>query len=389
MSTAAPTFRLADRFSNVGFSEIVVIRNKILAMKARGLQVYQFEGGEPFAPTPQVIKDACTKALAENKTRYAPSSGIPELIEALTQKVRTRNRLPAEQAHIIVTVGGMQGLFAAFQALLNPSDDVLVFSPYWTPTIDLIAMSGGRSILVDTFKARSEGLKVSLEAALTARTRVILLASPQNPTGVVWTPSEMAEIADFVCSHNLIVVSDEAYEDLVYEGQHVSIGSLPQMYERTISCFTFSKSYSMTGWRIGYAVAAEPFITGMKQAVLYSTNGVSTPTQHAAVKAITSCDDFIRENLPEYRRRRDLLVNGLNSLGLDCELPAGAFYAFPSIAKYSSDSREFAAYLLEKASIATVPGVVFGPQGEAHLRFSYSVSIETIERGLEALSKVL
>lgn len=389
MTSAAPKFCLADRFSDVGFSEIVVIRNKILAMKAAGQQVYQFEGGEPFAPTPQIVKDACIRALAENKTRYAPSSGIPELIEAVLNKAKTRNRLPAEKSHIIVGVGGMQGLFAAFQSVLNPGDDVVVFSPYWTPTRDLITMTGGNSVLVDTFKARREGLGKTLAEAVTPRSRLLLLASPQNPTGVVWNEAEMAQIADFVKAHNLIVISDEAYEDLIYDGKHISIGSLPEMYERTISCYTLSKSYSMTGWRIGYSVAPEPFITGMKQSVLYSTNGVSTPTQYAAVAALKECDDFIAENLQEYKRRRDLLVNGLNEVGLECTLPEGAFYAFPSIAKYSQNSREFAAYLLEKASIATVPGIVFGPEGESHLRFSYSVPVETIERGLEALSRLL
>ncbi len=389
MASAAPRFGLADRFSNVGFSEIVVIRNKILAMKAAGQHVYQFEGGEPFAPTPQIVKDACIQALAENKTRYAPSSGIPELIDAILDKTRTSNGLPAEKSHVIVGVGGMQGLFAAFQAVLNPGEDVLMFSPYWTPTRDLITMTGGNCVLVDTFKARREGLRKTLAQAVTPRSRVLLLASPQNPTGVVWNEAEMAQIAEFVKEYNLLVISDEAYEDIIYDTKHVSIGSLPEMYERTISCYTFSKSYSMTGWRIGYSVAPEPFITGMKQSVLYSTNGVSTPTQYAAVTALRQCGDFIAENLPEYRRRRDLLVNGLNAVGLECSFPAGAFYAFPSIGRYSQNSREFAAFLLEKASIATVPGIVFGPEGEGHLRFSYSVPVETIERGLESLSKLL
>ncbi|MBL8150936.1 MAG: pyridoxal phosphate-dependent aminotransferase [Blastocatellia bacterium] len=362
-------------------------------MKRSGHEVFQFEGGEPFAPTPQAIKDACTQALLENKTRYAPSSGIPELLQALAEKLYKKNNLVVDPSQIIVVAGGMHGLFAAFQAVLNQDEEVLLFSPYWTPTKDLISMTGGKTVLINSLRARSEGITATLKAQLTKRTKLLCLASPQNPTGLVWTREEMVEIANFVKEQNLLVISDEAYEDLVYDGQHVSIASLPDMYRRTLSTFTFSKSYSMTGWRLGYAVAPEPFITGMKQSVLYSTNGVSTPTQWAGLAAIKICEGFISDNLGEYRRRRDMLVEGLCELGFECEPPAGAFYAFPKISKelekYGKTSRDFANFLLEKATIATVPGNVFGPDGEGHLRFSYSVPIETIEAGLEALKKVL
>jgi aspartate aminotransferase len=389
VSSTATRFRLADRLGGVGFSEIVVIRNRILAMKADGQQVFQFEGGEPFATTPQSIKDACLKALAENKTRYAPSSGIPELLSALVKKVNAKNKIPAEPGHLIVVAGGMHGLFAAFQSILNQDDEVLLFSPYWTPTKDLVLMSGGQTVLISTVYARREGLRATLRSHLTSRTRVLCLATPQNPTGIVFTKEEIAEIADFVKEHDLLVIADEAYEDLVYDQNHVSIASLPGMFERTMTIFTFSKSYAMTGWRLGYAVAPEPFITGMKQSVLYSTNGVSTPTQWAGLAAIGCCEDFIRENLAQYRHRRDLLISGLCELGFECDPPAGAFYAFPNIEKFDRDSRKFASFLLERARIATVPGIVFGPDGEGHLRFSYSVPVETIESGLEALKKVL
>lgn len=388
-SKAMYKFNLADRLQDVGFSEIVVIRNKVLAMKNAGHQVHQFEGGEPFPATPQVIKDACGQALMENKTRYAPSSGIPELVTALTNKVNTKNSIPADNQHILVVAGGMHGLFAAFQAVLNPGDEVLLFSPYWTPTKDLISMTGGKTVLVNTLQARQSGLYQTLKSHLSPHTRLLCLSSPQNPTGIVFTATEMAEIADFVKEHNLLVISDEAYEDLVYDQQHISIAALPDMYERTQTVFTFSKSYAMTGWRLGYVVAPEPFITGMKQSVLYSTNGVSTPTQWAGLAAITQAESFINDNLPQYRSRRDLLVNGLNELGFECKHPSGAFYAFPSIKKWSNNSREFAAMLLEKGLVATVPGIVFGPEGEGHLRFSYSLPIETIQAGLAALKKVL
>ena len=184
---------------------------------------------------------------------------------------------------------------------------------------------------------------------------------------------------------NIVVIADEAYEDLVYEGEHFSIASIEGMFERTITSFTFSKSYAMTGWRLGYTVAAEPWMTGLRKTTLYTSNGVSTPTQWAGLAAFNTRSDWLENNRVAYRKRRDLLFAGLNELGLDCEKPAGAFYAFPDVSRISSDSREAADILLDRAQVSTVPGIVFGPDGEGHLRFSFSTSIETIEAGLESL----
>jgi len=186
-----------------------------------------------------------------------------------------------------------------------------------------------------------------------------------------------------------VVIADEAYEDIVYEGEHVSIASLPGMFERTITSFTLSKSYAMTGWRVGYAVASEPWMTGLAKAVLYSSNGVSTPTQWAALAAFTTESDFLETSRAAYRERRDLLVAGLNELGLTCTPPAGAFYVFPDVKGIDKDSRTAAEALLNRAQVATVPGVVFGPQGEGRVRFSFSTSIEMIEGGLESMRRNL
>jgi aspartate aminotransferase len=205
----------------------------------------------------------------------------------------------------------------------------------------------------------------------------------------VFTRNEAEEVAEFATDRDLIVVADEAYEDIVYDGEHVSIASLPGMFERTITSFTLSKSYAMTGWRIGYAVAAQPWMTGLAKATLYSSNGVSTPTQWAALAAISTQSDFLETSRTEYRARRDLLIAGLNELGLTCAPPAGAFYAFPDVSSISNDSRKASEILLNKAQVATVPGVVFGPQGEGHVRFSFSTSRETIEAGLESMRRKL
>lgn len=389
LSTSALAFRLAARLEEVGFSDIVTIRNRVMQLRADGVPVYQFEGGEPYRPTPDYIKEAAIAALRENKTRYAPSSGIPELQRAIVEKLRSRNRITASEEHVIVVNGGMQGLFGAFQSVVNPGDEVLIFSPYWTPIKDLVAHCQASLILVPTEEARANGFRETLDRYATDRTRAIYFNTPMNPTGVVFTRPETEAVARFAIERDLVVVADEAYEDIVYDGEHVSIASLPGMFERTITTFTLSKSFAMTGWRIGYAVASEPWMTGLRKTTLYSSNGVSTPTQWAALAAFTTASDFLETSRVAYRKRRDLLLSGLNELGFTCSPPAGAFYAFPDVSKLSSDSREAAEILLDRAQVATVPGAVFGPHGEGHVRFSFSTSIETIEGGLESMRRNL
>jgi aspartate aminotransferase len=389
-SSATPTvFHLASRLDEIGFSDIVNIRNRIMKLRAQGATVYQFEGGEPYMHTPDFVKEAMIRALAENKTRYAPSSGISELRAAIAEKVNTKNGIRAQTGEVIVLNGGMQGLFGVFQSVVNPGEEVLVFSPFWTPIKDLIAYSQGRTILVPTSEARADGFEKTLARYATDRTRAIYYNTPQNPTGVVFTRDEARAVSRFAQERDLIVIADEAYEDLVYDGEHFSIASIDGMFERTITVFTLSKSYAMTGWRLGYTVAPEPWMTGLRKTTLYSSNGVSTPTQWAALAAFTTETDMLETNRAAYRQRRDLLLAGLNELGLPCDNPAGAFYAFPDVTRISRDSREAAEILLERAQVATVPGVVFGEQGEGHLRFSFSTSIENIEAGLDSLRRNL
>jgi aspartate aminotransferase len=389
MSPSQTVFRLASRLDDIGFSDIVNIRNRIMKLRAEGATVYQFEGGEPYMHTPDYVKEGMVHALEENKTRYAPSSGIAELRAAIADKLRAKNQIPAEPADVIVMNGGMQGLFGAFQSVVNPGDDVLVFSPYWTPIKDLIAHCQGRAVLVPTAEARADGFEKTLARYANERTRAIYYNTPQNPTGVVFDRDEANAVSRFAQERDLIVIADEAYEDLVYEGEHCSIASIDGMFERTITIYTLSKSYAMTGWRIGYTVAPEPWMTGLKKTTLYSSNGVSTPTQWAALAAFTTESNMLETNRAAYRKRRDLLLAGLNELGLNCEKPAGAFYAFPDVTRISLDSREAAEILLERAQVATVPGVVFGEHGEGHLRFSFSTSLETIEAGLDSLRRNL
>jgi aspartate/methionine/tyrosine aminotransferase len=390
MPTAAKSLHTSRRLDEVGFSDIVKVRNQVMALRAAGQPVYGFHGGEPYFDTPQPIKDALTAALNENKTRYAPSSGIEPLRTAIVEKLQRKNGMKhVKPEDILITVGGAHALHAAFEAVLDAGDDALVFSPYWTPIRDMIVMAQARPLLVPTERACKEGLTESLKRYYTKATRAIYYNTPQNPSGTVFTRKDAEEVAAFAIKHNLIVFADEAYEDLVYNGEHFSIATLPGMAERTITCYTLSKSYGMTGWRIGYAVASEPFMTAMRKVVLYSTNGVSTPTQWAALAALNIPEQFLTTQREEYKKRRDLLVAGLNELGFECAIPAGAFYAFARATHIHKQSREAASRLIDKAHVATIPGVIFGPQGEGHLRFGYAVPLETIDHGLEALKKFL
>jgi aspartate aminotransferase len=378
------------RFDRVGFSEIVQVRNRVMELLAAGERVYRFEGGEPYMTTPENIKRAMEKALECNQTRYAPSSGIPELRRAILEKVRRKNLIPADEESPIVVNGGMHGLFAAFATLLDPGDEVLTFSPYWTPIVDVITWNGGVPLLVSTERARARGISATLASVVTPRTKALYWNSPVNPTGDVFSRQEVEEVCAFVAGSGLAMVSDEAYEDLIYEGEkHVSPASLPGMPERTLSVFTLSKSYSMTGWRAGYVIAPERYQSPIRTAVLYSTNGVSTPTQWAALEALSMDATFLEEWKAGYRRRRDRLAEGLRAAGFEVETPRAALYLFPKTPTWlGTDSRAAAAMLLDSARVATVPGLVFGPEGEGHLRFSFSVPEETISAGIDALLRV-
>jgi aspartate/methionine/tyrosine aminotransferase len=381
------SFTVARRLDTVGFSDIVQIRNKIMSLREAGHEVFEFHGGEPFFETPDDIKQAMYAAIADNKTHYAPSSGIAPLRQSLARKLAARNNLNITADDVLITNGGMQALYATFQTVLNPGDECLLFSPFWTPIRDLIHGCEARPVYLDIAEARGIGIRQALETARTERTRAVYFNTPNNPAGFVLTRQEAEEVAAFAREHDLIVVADEAYEDLVFDGEHFSIASLPDMLERTITCYTFSKSYAMTGWRVGYAVALEPWMTGLKKVVLYSTNGVSTATQWAALHALnTPLSELVRRK-EEYRRRRDLMVNGLRSVGFEIEAPAGAFYAFPSAARLSPDSRQASQLLLDRARVSSVPGTVFGKEG--HLRMSFSTAPEVIEGAIESIRKNL
>jgi aspartate aminotransferase len=381
------TLSPAERIARLGFSDIVRIRNRVLEMQARGARVLRFEGGEPFMPTPEYVKEAMRDALARNETRYAPSSGVAPLLDVIVEKLARKNALRVDKSNVIVTSGGAHGLFCAFQSTVNPGDDVMFFSPYWTPIRDQVNYCGGRPVLVPWDDVAGSDMRELLERHATDRTRVLYVNSPSNPTGNMLTIEQLRAIAGFAQERDLAVIADEAYEDLIYDAEHVSLASLDGMFARTVTVFTLSKSFAMTGWRAGYVVADALWMDGIRKLVLNSINGVSTPTQFAAVAAIRH--GFDPAWTAEYRRRRDLLVAALSDAGFRLTRPPGAFYLFPDVrARLGNDSWQAMETLLERTSIASVPGVVFGPHGEGHLRLSFSTSIETIEEAAAAIKQL-
>ncbi|MCA1732578.1 MAG: aminotransferase class I/II-fold pyridoxal phosphate-dependent enzyme [Acidobacteria bacterium] len=388
--TAPPApLRPAMRSQRLGFSDIVRIRNEVLAMAAAGKKVIRLEGGEPFPPTPPFVIDAIKEALDRGETRYAPSSGIPKLLEAICAKLQRKNGIATDPGGVIVVNGGAHGLFCSFQATLDEGDEAIFLSPYWTPIRDLVRYAGGEPVMVPWEEASETSPAAAIERRLTPRSRLIYVNSPSNPTGRVLDRAALEAIAQLAIQRDLLVIADEAYEDLTWDGDHVSIASLPGMAERTITVFTLSKSYALTGGRIGYVVASPTFMEVLRKLVLNSTNGVSTPTQFGALAALTEGSGWIEEKRVEYLQRRDFLVTGARAAGFECSVPAGAFYLFANVReRLGSDSWAAMKQLLDSTGIATVPGAVFGAEGEGHLRMSYSTSMSVLEEADAALRKL-
>jgi aspartate aminotransferase len=365
------------------------MRNTALALEARGEPVIRLEGGEPYHPTPPHVVEALAQAARDGKTRYPASDGILPLRKRLLERIVVKNGFTeATLEGILVTCGGAQGLFAAFSATVDPGDDVLVPSPYWTPIADMIALFGGRLVEANVLDAHGpDAVKAALESSITEKTKLLYFNSPVNPTGRVFTRPEVEAIADFAEDHDLVVISDEAYQDLVYGPHpHVSIGALPDMCERTIGVFTLSKTFAMTGFRVGWMLVPEPFRAAARRAVLYGSNGVATPNQWAAVAALDTPGALLDEWRRGYVARRDALSNALAKAGFSKETPEGALYLFPKLPPALGESSEAAAStLLTKHHVASVPGSAFGASGEGRVRVSFSVPEERIARAEEAL----
>ena len=354
--------------------------------------VVSFGLGEPDFPTPENIIEAGCDALRNGWTKYVSNQGIPLLLSALAEKMRTCNGMAhVTEDNIHITFGAGQALLLTMETVLNPGDEVIIPTPCFPNYFGYVHMAGGTSVIVPT--KEENGFRVTasdIEAKITSHTKAILINSPCNPTGAVLTEADIRAIAEVARVHNLIVISDEPYEAIIYDGQKCfSMGSIPGMEDLVITVNSFSKSYAMTGWRIGYVVA--PKAVRERMTLLQESMGssVTAMCQKAAVEAITGSQDTVDAMCREYEKRRNLLVEGLNQVqGFSCIKPGGAFYAFPNIKSFGVPSQELAVNILNEVQVLATPGSAFGEGGEGYLRFSYASSEEAILEGIRRLKKM-
>lgn len=384
--------RVSTRVRGVELSGIRVIFD--LASKMP--DVVRLEAGEPDFKTPKHICEAAEKAMKEGKTHYTTSRGIPELRAAIAEKAKKENNIDADpEEEIVVTAGGSCAVYLAIHTTIQEGDEVLIPDPTWPHYEACVKLAGGKPL---TYPLKEElGFSFSadeIQKLITKRTKMIVLATPSNPTGGVVPLKDLKALADVAIKHNIIVLSDEVYEKMVYDGHtHHSIASLPEMKERCITVNSFSKTYAMTGWRLGYAIAPKDIASHMAKLNLFVNSCPSSVSQEAGLAALTGPQDDVVKMLEEYSRRRRIIIDGLKRIeGFRVEPPKGAFYAFPRISDLNYSSWDLCMLLLKEGRVATVPGSAFGACGEGYIRLSYANSVENIKEAIlrieETVSKI-
>ncbi len=347
--------------------------------------------GEPDFVTPEPILKAGVASLQHGDTHYTSNSGILELRQAVTRNLKNLYGVDYDpETEILITVGVSEALYLALTALLDPGDEVIVPQPCFVAYTPEVVFAGGVAVTIatkveDNFQVTAE----AIESKITPKTKALLIGYPNNPTGAVMSRDNLIQIGQLAEKYDLVVISDEIYDRLVYDGAHVCFAALPNMRERTITLGGFSKDYAMTGWRLGYAAAPPELLAAMRKIHQYTIMSAPTTAQVAGIEALNSGEKFVQEMVAEYDRRRRLLVSGLNRLGLDCFEPKGAFYAFPSVAKSGMDDNAFAESLLQEERIAVVPGSAFGESGVGFVRMAYATAYEKIEEALNRMERFM
>jgi len=392
--------KLASRISTIKPSPTLAITAKANALKAEGRDVISFGAGEPDFDTPDHIKMAAVKAIEEGFTKYTPVDGIVELKDAIISKLGRDNQLTYDRSQIVVSCGAKHTLYNLTQVLFEEGDEVIIPSPYWVSYLDMVLLSGARPVILNTGEA--QGFKIlpeQLKSAITRNTKAIIMNSPSNPTGAVYTARELVALAEVVSGKEMLVISDDIYEKIIYDdGPFTNIASLSEeLRNRTVVVNGVSKAYSMTGWRIGYAAGPEEIIKAMTKLQSQNTSNPTSISQRAAVEALNGNQESVTEMVEEFRRRRNVIVEKLNAIpGVTCALPHGAFYVFPDVSSLFgrsyqgqalSNSSDFTAYLLEAANVAVIPGVDFGHDN--HIRLSYATSLKNIEEGLKRINSAV
>ncbi|HII02333.1 TPA: pyridoxal phosphate-dependent aminotransferase [Methanosarcinaceae archaeon] len=374
------------RLKRVEESATIRISNIANRMTKDGVDVINFSLGEPDFDTPKNICDAAAKAMYEGMTHYAPSAGIPELRTAIAEKLRTENKLDVTEADVLVTPGAKQAIFEIMMGVLADGDEALLFDPAWVTYDACIRFAGADTVWVPTTPEKGF-IPEDFSEYITDKTKLIVANTPGNPTGGVFGKKTLKCIADLAIDHDLLVVSDEIYEKILYDREHISIGSLEGMQDRTITVNGFSKAYAMTGWRLGYLSAPPEILKLLQKIQSHSVSSATTFVQYGGLEALQGPQDKVTEMVDRFRMRRDILIGGLNNLGFNCKTPEGAFYAFADVSEFGSGT-EVAEKLLKEAHVAVTPGIAFGPSGENFLRISYATSVDRISEALERMEKV-
>ena len=379
--------KLAARVNQVSPSLTLAIAAKAKAMKAEGIDVCSFSAGEPDFPTPKHICEAAKTALDEGKTRYGAAVGELKLRQAIAHKLKTDNNLNYEAENIIVTDGGKFSLFNLMQALIESGDEVIIPAPYWLSYPEMVKLADGTPVIVKTLAANDYKITPEqLEQAITPQTKLFIFNSPSNPTGTVYTPDEVRALAKVIVERDILVVSDEIYEQILYDdAQHLSIGSIDEeIFARTIVSSGFAKSYSMTGWRVGYAAAPIELLKAMAKIQSHSTSNVCTFAQYGAIAALESDRKCVRKMVAAFAQRRSYMYEAINAIPkLSCPKPYGAFYLFVDISQTGKTSLDFCNELLETKQVAAIPGIAFGMDN--CIRFSYATDMDTIKEGIKRL----
>ena len=382
-------YKISRRAAALSPSLTLAIDSKAKQMKADGLDVVGFGAGEPDFDTPQPIKDAAIKALNAGFTKYTPASGIPELRQAIADKFKRENGLTYKPSQIIVSCGGKHSCYNVILATCEEGDEVIIPAPYWLSYPEMVELASAKAIIVETTdKTEFKITPQQLRAAITPKTRLLILNSPSNPTGTVYTPDEVKALGDICVEKGVLIMSDEIYEHLLYGGAvHKSVASFSQAhYEHTIVVHGFAKAWSMTGWRLGWCAAPEPIAKAIDAIQSHTTSNPTSFAQKGAVAALAGSQDHLKTWLAEFDKRRAFAWKKLNSIpGITCVNVKGAFYLFPNIAKTGLKSTDFCARLLEAEKVAAVPGIAFG--ADDYIRISYATSMASIEKGLERMDR--
>ncbi|MDZ7272032.1 MAG: pyridoxal phosphate-dependent aminotransferase [candidate division KSB1 bacterium] len=383
--------KLAERMRNLGTETAFEVLAKAKALEAEGKEIIHLEIGEPDFDTPEHIKEAAIKALRDGKTGYCPAAGIKELREAIAADAGARRGLSVSPEEVVVTPGAKPIMYFVITALVDPGDEVLYPDPGFPIYESVIRFVGGKPVPIPLREERKFSFDIDeFRALVSDRTKLIILNSPQNPTGGVLSKGDLEAIAEEAMARDIFVLSDEVYNNILYEGTFFSIASLPGMRERTVILDGLSKTYAMTGWRLGYGVMPRELARHVERLTINTVSCTSHFSQYGAIAAITGSQEPVAAMVAEFRRRRDFIVAGLNKIkGVHCVMPQGAFYAFPNIKGTGFSSKELERRLLEEAGVATLSGTAFGRYGDGYLRLSYANSLENIERALERFAALV